>query len=298
MKVLTMKSPTSLAILFSILLLSACQNEVQTSESVSNDSARIDESANSKTNVDNGSKSNTTEPSPVDSNIDNNMQADENQSKPQAQYSNFTQFATALQGTWKRVDYPYGTVEFKGNEVKFTAGEGAIKPAEFEGFMISDECPATIEGQHSASAYDFLVVANERCNPIKINDNQLTLQYSESDTGVQYKRTGKANTATTSALNSIPSNFYGNWAIESKNCEGSNAKQMQITANALNFFKNKAELTQIKQFEPTRLEATFDYLNKEGSKETYFNTLDLQNSSKTLIVTENGNAPKQYQKCE
>ena len=276
-----------------LMLLVACQSDVQTNN-VQTESVETD-------NTD-SVQANDTVPA-LDTSTSENVQA---KIQPHSQPSEYAEFSAALQGAWERVDYPFGTVEFKGNQVKLTAGEGAVEPAKFEDFKIADECPDSIDAQASALAYDFLVVADKRCEPIKINGSKLTLDYSGTSNGIEYERMGKPSSAVVKALNTIPSNFHGKWADKKANCTGDNPQQMTITANKIIFFENEATLLKVKQFEPTRLEADFDYLRieadldnprDEADRKPYFNTLDLQNDSQELIMRENGAAPIKSIKC-
>lgn len=285
-KTFTLKSSTSIAIALSLTLLAACQKETSTTDPVNEPDTVATDTSSSDSNSIN-----------TDTVILNSDKANQNQQETPLQSSEFAEFKAALQGSWKRVDYPFGTVEFDKNQVKFTAGEGAVEPAVFEDFKISDECPDNIDADASALAYDFLVVDGKRCNPIRLNDNKLSLTFVGADKATEYERMDKP-TATASALKSIPNNFLGNWAVGSKNCNTKKAEQMQITADKLSFSKSEAQLAKVKQFEPTRLEADFDYLENGAKTDSYFYTLDLQNNSQELIVRENGAAPMKYHNCQ
>lgn len=220
-------------------------------------------------------------------------------SSVETQPSDFREFINTLQGSWERTTYPYGTVEFQNNKVKFTEGEGAVKDAKFEDFKIADECPVTAAAESSALAYDFLVVADNDCNPIKINAGVLFIAYSGARDSIEYKKVSADNTAVAQA---IPVNFRGKWAIGKENCKAKSPEQMQISANKLKFFKNEAELVAITQFEPTRLEAKFNYMINDSESTPYSYTLDLQNKSKVLIMREYGNDSRpglfKYDKCQ
>lgn len=289
-------------IVIPLLLLTACQNEAETQQTA-NDVNVSDTSA-----VVVASDNNTDNVNADDAVLDNNTDSEnENKSLSKADNSEFSAFNTVLQDSWKRVDYPNGNVEFANNQVKFTAGEGAAKAAKFEDFQVSDTCPKNIDAQASALAYDFLVIANKRCETVKISGNKLTLDYSGTSKGIEYERVGKTSAAAITALNIIPSNFHGKWADDKANCSSDNLSRITITANKIIFFENEAKLLKIKQFEPTRLEADFEYLKVEAAVDTpdnavkpepYLNTLDLQNNSKELVMRENGGQPIKSFKCE
>lgn len=277
-----------MALGLSLTLLSACQYEAQPTQNISDDSAVTTEhsdSINTNTNYDDTTAVDTT------TEVNNTVQQ---QSLPD---SEFSEFKTLLQGSWERVSYPYDTIEFDGDQVKVTAGEGNIEPAKFETFKIADVCPNGIDGEASALAYDFLVIAGKRCNAIKLNNDTLSLTFAGADKATEFQRMNNTSVATSAAFNSIPSNFYGKWANGADNCSSKKAKQLTITADKLSFPDSTVQLVKIKQFEPTRLEADFDYSNDDGKSESYFYTLDLQNESKKLIIRENGSAPEQYNKC-
>lgn len=259
-----------------LIFLTACQNEVQT--------------ANSQADT----------PSTIESETSHSKDIEiETQSEQKA--SNFSEFENTLQGTWERTTYPYDTIEFQNNRVKFTQGEGAIEPAKFESFELADECPATIDTEASALAYDYLVIGQERCDAIKLDDNLLSIIYSGVKDNIEYKKLSANDNQTTSmAQKSIPANFYGKWASSQQSCAGNNAEQLQISANKLSFFENQAELVAITQFEPTRIEGKFNYLINNSST-PYSYSLDLQNQEKVLIMRENGKGarpgPIKYEKC-
>lgn len=258
------------------MLLTACQSGTQTSEKTITPEAS------------------TPEISQVDTQPDPQIQ-------PETQTSDFSEFKTTLQGVWERTTYPYGTIEFENNRVKFTQGEGAVEEPQFESFKIADECTIAKKDETSALAYDFLVVDDRYCEAIKLNDGILSIIYSGSNEGIEYKRIGTNNgNSTASANQAIPANFHGKWASTKENCTAINPQQMQISANELSFFENQAELVAITQFEPTRIEGKFNY--RVNNKSTPYNyTLDLQNQEKVLIMRENGDnarpGPIRYEKC-
>ena len=286
-----------------LTLLSACQNEAQTT-STANDNNAVATGNDTSNSIATDAGTDESDITAVNTTAKVNNTSQNQQSLTA---SEFSEFNTVLQGSWERVDYPYDTIDFDNNQVKFTAGEGAAEPAQFEDFKVSDTCPKNIDAEASALAYDFLVIADKRCEAIKINGNKLTLDYSGTSKGIEYKRMGKPSADATSALNVIPNNFYGKWVDEKANCMSDNPLRLEITANKILFFENEAKLVKVKQWEPTRLEADFDYLRVEADLENpddkthrkpYFNTLDLQNNSKELIMRENGAAPIKSIKCD
>ena len=275
----------TLASVMPLMLLIACQDNASTSDVEVQ--APINESAQSDT------MPNTPETSaPQETTTDTSASTNS---------TDFSEFIALLQGSWERTTYPNGTVEFDGNQIKITAGEGAVEPAKFEAFRVSDTCPTGIDGEYSAQAYDFLVVADERCNAIKITDNKLSFTFAGANEAIQYKRMGESSAAAAAALNTIPSNFYGKWAMGQENCKANSLQQIQINANEINFYENKAELVSITQFEPTRIEANFNNMMKNDDIMPFVYTLDLKNQQKVLIMRENGDnartGPLKYEKC-
>lgn len=203
-------------------------------------------------------------------------------------------FSKLLQGSWERTSYPSSSIEFKGDQVRISAGEGARIEAKFQNFTIQDDCPGTSDTAQSTNAYDYLVITGNDCQSIKLNKNILTINYSGSEDGIKYKKT------TSTLVSEIPKIFQGKWTVGKGNCnEGE--EQMQILPTELKFFKNKAELVEITQLEPTRLEAKFKYYLPNGKTADYFYTLDLQDKTQVLIMRENGDqsrpGPIQYEKC-
>ncbi len=266
-----------------LMLLVACQSDIKP-DNVQTDSVQTDNTVT------------------VNETTDLKTTAPKNaQVETQAQAPHFSEFVNTLQGSWDRTTYPFGTIEFNSNQVKVTAGEGDVEPAKFEDFKISDECPDSIDTEASALAYDFLVVDGKRCNPIKLNDNTLSLTFVGADKATEYKRIGKPTAAATSAVNTIPVNFHGKWAAGKENCKANNSEQIKISTNKINFFKNEAELVAITQFEPTRLEAKFNYRVSNSDSTPYSYTLDLQNQENFLIMREYGDnarsGPIKYDKC-
>ncbi len=150
-------------------------------------------------------------------------------------------------------------------------------------------------------AYEFLIVDDKYCETIKLNNGILSIIYSGSNDGIEYRRIGTNDSnSTASADQAIPVGFHGKWASTKENCTANNPQQIQISANELSFFENQAELVAITQFEPTRIEGKFNYrVNKESTP--YYYTLDLQNQEKVLIMRENGDnarpGPIKYEKC-
>lgn len=88
-----------------------------------------------------------------------------------------SEYIQKLQGTWKRQSYPFGTIEFKKNQVKFTEGEGSSQPPEFKNFDLIENCNSTINSIPK-KLYDFgLVTDSKDCNAIKLTGNTFNIYF-------------------------------------------------------------------------------------------------------------------------
>ncbi len=97
-----------------------------------------------------------------------------------------------LQGIWKRQSYPYGTIEFKNNQVKFEAGEGSANPAAFKNFEIGEDCKGFTDFKNS-----FSVITEEgNCNTLRLDRDSFQIFFDAGTSGVTYKKidTGETNT--------------------------------------------------------------------------------------------------------
>ncbi|PPK87361.1 hypothetical protein CLV84_0301 [Neolewinella xylanilytica] len=94
-----------------------------------------------------------------------------------------------LQGKWKRQSYPYGTIEFGEQRVKFTTGEGLAEPPAFVAWELVDACPDATAVGVPPTEYDFVLVhGNENCDAIKLSVDEFTIYYAGSEEGVIYVR--------------------------------------------------------------------------------------------------------------
>ena len=94
-----------------------------------------------------------------------------------------------LQGKWKRQSYPHGTIEFAGNRVKFTPGEGVAELPDFRDYEMADSCPDITAIKAAPTEFDFVVVHDgENCDAIKLNGDEFTIYYAGSTEGVEYAR--------------------------------------------------------------------------------------------------------------
>ena len=98
-------------------------------------------------------------------------------------------FATTLQGRFRRVDYPHGTIEVEGRQIKVTPGEGAVEPATFENYELARSCPrggaAAVPG-----AYYVIYGDGQRCDAFVMRGDTLQLVLPEGQGRISYLREG------------------------------------------------------------------------------------------------------------
>ncbi|WP_019504623.1 hypothetical protein [Pleurocapsa sp. PCC 7319] len=269
-----------------LLLLSACESNQQT--------------ANTEKSVNSEQETNTT----------NNSLTNRDEATQE-----IDDFLAALQGRWKRTTYPYGTVEYKGNEVKFVAGEGAAEPPQFQQFRLSDSCPYSTDKEQIAT-YPYFTVSEENrtCESIKLNKDFLSIAIKGTTPGsaageIVYARmpNGETSSATNKNQNDIiPKSIRGKWAIGKENCGVRNHNHQQITIdeNSIQFFENRAELGEIMEYTPTWIVASFKRRRLEDSQPYSYSPtlLEAQKNGKVLIVQQYAkeNYPEaiQYERCE
>ena len=220
-------------------------------------------------------------------------------------------FVAALQGRWQRTTYPYGTVEFKENEVKFVAGEGAAEPPQFEPFRLSDSCPYSTDKEQIPTYPYFIVLEESRtCESIKLNEDFLSIPIKRTTPAsageIVYAKmpNGERTSATNNNQNdTIPKGIRGKWAIGKENCGVRNHQQIAIDANSIQFFEKRAELGEIAEYAPTWIVGNFNHKLSDSQPYSYSPTLlEAQKNGKVLIVQEYAKEdyPKatQYERCE
>ncbi|WP_116127683.1 hypothetical protein [Lewinella sp. IMCC34183] len=87
-----------------------------------------------------------------------------------------------LRGTWKRTDYPYGTLEFRDEEVKINVGEGMAAPPAFQPYRLADECPAGGARTLAGTEQRYLVYGSDVCEVLTLGNDTLR----QSDVGESY----------------------------------------------------------------------------------------------------------------
>lgn len=222
-------------------------------------------------------------------------------------------FLAALQGKWQRTTYPYGTVEFKGNKVKFVAGEGAARPPQFKRFRLSDSCPYSANEEQIATYPYFIVSEEDRtCESVKLNKDFLSIAIKRTTPGsaaaeIVYARmpNDESSSATSKNQNdTIPKSIQGKWAIGKENCGVRNHQQIAIDANSIQFFEKRAELGEIEVYTPTSIVGYFNHrLLSDSQPYSYSPTLlEAQENGKVLIVQQYAKEAypeaTQYERCE
>lgn len=211
-------------------------------------------------------------------------------------------FAAALQGTWNRATYPFGTVTFQDAKVKIEAGEGARKSATFESYRLADSCPFSLEEADKAIYLDFLVMEDTKtCTAIRIANDTLILGDATADLDIRYTRA--ADTASLKATEyTIPESIQGTWAEGTGNCDSRNPNQITVDSRSVQFFENNAQLLEITEYEPTRVFGRFTYKKSGGNTIPYRLILDAQQDGKVLIIRQYGeDSPPglvKYERCK
>ncbi len=103
------------------------------------------------------------------------------------------EYLQKLQGSWKRQSYPYGTIEFKNNQVRFNTGEGSAELPQFIKFELVKNCPNS-KTNINVNDYDFYVFTeNRHCDAIKFNLNSFEILFSGNKENILYKKIGVEN---------------------------------------------------------------------------------------------------------
>ena len=220
-------------------------------------------------------------------------------------------FLAALPGKWQRTTYPYGTVKFKRNKVKFVTGEGAVEPPQFQRFQLSDSCPYSTD-KEQISTYPYFMVSeeNQTCKSIKLNKDFLSI-------GIQYNAPGSAgeivyakvpngessNATNKNQNNIIPKSFQSKWAIGKRNCGVRNHQQITVNAKSIQFFEKRSELGEILKHSSTWIMGHFNHKSSDDQSVFYSPTLlETRQNGKVLLVQEYAKEPypeaTQYERCE
>ncbi len=210
--------------------------------------------------------------------------------------------SAALQGEWNRVSYPFGTITFTGDKVKTEDGEGARNPAAFESFRLTDSCAYSVVQSQNAQSLDFLVLDGKKeCHALRLAGDTLYLDYDPMGGGIKYTRSRPLSPADKRAT-TLPGTIQGTWAMGTGNCGARNQNQIVIDARSVQFFEGRAALTQITEYEATRIAGKFEYKMADGKTRPYQFTLDAQDAGKVLIMRQYGEgAPAgilKYERCD
>ncbi len=91
-----------------------------------------------------------------------------------------------LQGTWKRVDYPYSRYEFKENTAKLVS-EGQAEEPQFNPYTLTIDCPY---GDVTVDVRDGeLILGNARfesCETVRIENDTLKIGGVDREYVIQY----------------------------------------------------------------------------------------------------------------
>ena len=94
-----------------------------------------------------------------------------------------------LIGAWKRLSYPYGTIDFRPDSVRFVAGEGLAEEPVFQAYTLAKDCPKDHREPGVGTADYFVVVdAFSDCHPIRFRGDTLEIFYTPAADGVDYVR--------------------------------------------------------------------------------------------------------------
>ena len=88
-------------------------------------------------------------------------------------------------GVWERLSYPYGTIEFRRDSVRFVPGEGLAEEPEFQAYTLAASCP---DGGRVAADFSVVVPVPEGCYPVRLRGDTLRIFYPPDADGVDYLR--------------------------------------------------------------------------------------------------------------
>ena len=99
-----------------------------------------------------------------------------NQANTSSLPNGYKKMVADLQGSWERTTYPFGGIEFQGEQVKFMEGEGSTTTPTFEKFTISNQCNPTPRAPHLDIPEAYLFRSHKRlCNRMKLVQDTLFL---------------------------------------------------------------------------------------------------------------------------
>lgn len=113
----------------------------------------------------------------------------------------------------------------------------------------------------------------------------------------------QSSAETTETPDQLPEALIGRWGMVPADCtstRGDAKGLLEIRATELEFYESTGRLDTIKEYEPTRVVATFDFTG-EGQTWSREMVLDVQDDGETLIRRENGadaaSGPFEYSAC-
>ncbi len=100
-----------------------------------------------------------------------------------------TKFLTELQGTWKRVDYPFSTLTYKESKQKLIS-EGMVEEPRFLDFEISKNCKYADEANVMLEPNEFIQITPtfEACELIKVYGDTLQIAPLDRTYKITYAR--------------------------------------------------------------------------------------------------------------
>ena len=89
--------------------------------------------------------------------------------------------------SYRRLSYPYGTIEITPDSVKFVEGEGMAEPPRFLAYRLADRCPYTEEEPPAGRRY-LVLPRPGSCEAFDLRGDTLLMYYPPGDATVAYLR--------------------------------------------------------------------------------------------------------------
>ena len=100
-----------------------------------------------------------------------------------------SRFQTQLQGTWKRVDYPFSTYEFQGSTAKLIS-EGQYEQPQFDPYQLATNCPFADEFNGKLKSGEMIITHPkfEACEIISLRNDTLITRDMKRSYKIVYTR--------------------------------------------------------------------------------------------------------------
>jgi len=101
-------------------------------------------------------------------------------------------FQARLQGSYRRINYPYGTIQVSGNMMKIEPGEGLPEPAVLQSYQVASSC----KGIHPSSEgptdrnTQYVIFENGSCERLWRHGDTLSL--AADDSWIHYLPNGES----------------------------------------------------------------------------------------------------------